>query len=152
MKSFLVFLMMLISTKVFAQKLSCEPLKSNDIYLSNRVELSLDEPLVTTIKEFADDDGTMITKKEEFITNAFISSWKIDRSCKNPCTCTTTKTAEEFEMTAACAGVTVRFFVDLKKMHGIYSEQFEPRNISRNVPFKNCVLSDDDQLVQMKIK
>ena len=143
MKSFLVFLIILVSAQAHAQILSCEPVDTNDIYISNRVELSLNEPLVTTIKEFAEDDGTIITNKEEFITSTYISSWKIDRSCKNPCSCTMTKTAEEFEMTVACAGVTVWFFVDLKKMHGIYSEQFEPRNISRNIPFKNCVLAGD---------
>ncbi len=139
-KLFHLVLAALFSTQGFAQQeiIDCEVIKSGQSGLET-VEISLNEPLFTKVKTISDGSGSQVFKRERFITEAYVSSWKIDRKCESPCLCTVNQTTEEYHFSATCSGASALLMVDLQKMQGMYHEEFRPTNTTRTIPFTKCV-------------
>jgi len=136
----LVIISFMLSSSAFAQQniIDCEVIKRGQLGLET-VEISLNEPLFTKVKTISDGSGSQVFKRERFITEAYVSSWKIDRKCESPCSCTVTQTPEEYQFSATCSGASALLMVDLQKMQGMYYEEFRPTNTKRTIPFTKCV-------------
>ena len=116
----------------------CEVLKNGKSSIEDIVEVSLLEPLFKRIKTFHNEDGTTTSRAEEFITDSYISTFKISRPTPRPCTLTLRDNEKEYYFSVGCFNIFAELSFDLEKLQGSYFESFKPQNVSRTISFVNC--------------
>lgn len=142
MRTLLVFIIFFsTTTKAETKNYQCEVLKNGNSSLEDTVEVSLIQPLFKRIKVLHFDDGSTSTKVEEFITDSYISSFKIPRPIPRPCV--TTMRDNEYYFAVNCFNQHAELSFDLKKLQGSYYESFKPQNVSRTIAFVNCIQKTD---------
>ncbi|GEM_PF-6430361 len=144
MRIFFVILFLCSSTAMAQTKYyQCEVLKNGNSSFDDIVEFSLVEPLFKRIKTLHNEDGSTTSKVEEFITDSYISTFKISRPIPRSCTTTLRDNEKEFYFAVGCFNVFAELSFDLKTQQGSYYESFKPQNVSRTIPFVNCTRKPD---------
>lgn len=136
----LFVILLLSSSTVIAQTrhYQCEVLKDRNSSFEDTVEISLVEPLFKRIITLHNEDGSTTFKVEEFITDSYISTYKISRPIPRPCTTTFRDNDKEYYFSVGCFNAFAELSIDFKTRQGSYYESFKPQNVSRTIQFVNC--------------
>ena len=133
----LLVIMFLFSSATMAETkyFQCEVLKNGNSSQEDIVEVSLIQPLFKRIKIFHREDGASASKVEEFITDSYISTFKIPRPIPRSCVTTLHDNENEYYFAIGCFNQYAELSLDLKKQQGSYYESFKPQNVSRTISF-----------------